>query len=105
MSKYVNDSVKFCAAGGARSTPTVQACAVSGCRSLSGPNNSSARECPVGDFGSTTSSILPSPIWSGLDQKKGGARNDVPQVPRTAMARGGRQLKPTLGLKVLPTSL
>src|ERR1700730_14329306 len=105
MSKYVNDSERLRVAGGVRSMPAIQVRAVSGFRSRTGPNSSSARENPVGERGSTTSSILPSPIWSGLDSKKGGARNEVPQFPRTLISGNGRQLKPTFGLKVLPASL
>src|SRR6516164_228801 len=107
MSKYVTDNEKFRTAGGATSAPTDQAVEVSGFRFSCGPISSSARERPVGDgdFGSITSSIAASPIMSGLDQKKGGARNDVPQLPRSPRARNGCQVKPTLGLKVLPASL
>src|SRR6266480_7099422 len=104
MSKYVMDREKFGAAGGATSAPTDQAVAVSGFRSFSVPNSKRA-SVPCGDFGSLTTLISPSPIMSGLDQRKGGGRNDVPQLPRSLRMRNGRQLKPTLGLKELAVSL
>ena len=61
MSKCVADSDSFGMDDGARSAPTDQAVEVSGLRSLSGPNNSSASDCPLGDFGSATKSTAPSP--------------------------------------------
>ena len=78
----------------------------SGFRFLDAPMSNSAREVvPVVDLGSTTSYTYASPIWSGFDQINGGARNEVPQEPRKVMARSGRQVMPTLGLKLPPASL
>src|SRR5450631_1627135 len=105
MSKYVSDSEKFGIDGGVRSTPVFQVCAVSGLRSGCGPQRSNASVCPLGERGSTTSLIALSPTWSGLLQKNGGARNAVPQFPRSFTRADGRQLKPTFGLKVSPASL
>jgi hypothetical protein len=93
-------------AGGVRSTPAFQVRAVSGFKIRQRTCQSRARVWrPVGERGSTTSSIKASPTWSGLRKKNGGARNEVPQFPRSFTSADGRQLKPTFGLNVLPASL